>query len=272
MLRLALFPPPPQEYRYEVKQLDLGRFGKVDYARWMHPGWTLDVPSEALVAGLRQFIAEGDVCLDIGAHQGDTAVPIALACGASGAVIALEPNPHVFPVLEENSRLNPDRQRIVPLPFAATPTDGPVTFWYSDPGFHNGGSHAGLPRWRHSHMMPLTVEGRAIVPLLERECGDLIGRLRYVKVDAEGADLQILYDLRPLLMSRRPHIRAEVFRKYDADHRREMHDFLTGLGYDVFRYVEPQIFGERLGRDDMLKAKTFDIIAAPRQTAGPRPA
>ena len=77
--------------------------------------------------------------IDIGAHTGDTTVPMALAVGKSGLVLALEPNKYVYKIVEKNASLNRAHTNIIPVCFAATSEDGDFTFNYSDASFNNGG-------------------------------------------------------------------------------------------------------------------------------------
>ena len=53
----------------------------------------------------------GDAAIDIGAHTGDTALPVALAVGPQGAVFALEPNPFTYKVLIANAGLNREKDQ-----------------------------------------------------------------------------------------------------------------------------------------------------------------
>lgn len=87
----------------------------------------------------RQYSKSSGLAIDIGAHTGDTTVPMALAIGPKGTVLAFEPNPHVFRVLQKNSELNRSKTNIVPLCFAATDHDGEFEFNYSDASYCNGG-------------------------------------------------------------------------------------------------------------------------------------
>lgn len=256
--------PRPKTYPYDVATVELVGDGTVEYARWLHPAEKPKAPEAAAVAELRRYIAPGDVAVDIGAHTGDTTVPMALAAGPDGCVLALEPNRYVFPVLEENARLNRDRTRIVPLMFAATPHAGEFDFNYSDAGFCNGGMHDGIGRWRHAHAFRLRVRGENLQDYLEREHPELARRLRFVKVDAEGFDHAILASIEGLLRRRRPYIRAEVFKHLDLERRRAFYDFLTGLGYDVYRVESDANYrGEPLGRDDLMKRRHYDVFCIP---------
>ncbi len=66
---------------------------------------------------------------------------MALAVGRSGCVLALEPNPFVYHVLEKNARANRSAANIIPMMAAATEKEGFMQFAYSDSGFCNGGRH-----------------------------------------------------------------------------------------------------------------------------------
>ncbi len=145
----------PREYPHVVDTFIRPRDGTVQLARWLHPGERPKAITQKSVDALRSFLHEGDVAIDIGAHTGDSTVPMALAVGPRGSVFALEPNPYVFKVLAVNAALNPSKTRIVPLMFAAMPQDGEFEFEYSDAGYCNGGLHEGISRWTHGHFSKL---------------------------------------------------------------------------------------------------------------------
>ena len=108
------------EYGYEVKTFSLPGLGQVQYAQWLHP---LEGSKEITTRQLDFFkshLKPGGLAIDIGAHTGDTTVPMALAVGKDGLVLGLEPNGYVFKILKKNAELNPQLTHIVPLPFAAT--------------------------------------------------------------------------------------------------------------------------------------------------------
>jgi FkbM family methyltransferase len=259
--------PKLRTYGCEVKMAGLPIDGDIEYAQWLHPR-TRDNPcpfGQEIVTELRRFIRPGDFALDIGAHTGDSTVPIALAAGAGGCVLALEPNPYVFPVLSKTAALNRDKTNIVPLNFAATREDGDMVFEYSDPGFCNGGRHEGINRWRHSHAFPLTVHGRNLDGYLRANHGDLLPRLRYIKVDAEGYDLAILQTLEDLIAAHAPYIKAEVFKHTNQSRRVELLLFLQRHGYAVHHIEsESRYQGEAVGMADVMRWSHFDIFCIPQ--------
>jgi FkbM family methyltransferase len=257
-----------REYGFEVRSFDLGRHGVVAYAQWLHPFEKPKTFSAADVDGLRRFIRPGDTAIDVGAHTGDTALPMALACGAEGLVIACEPNPHVFRVLEENARLNPGRTRIEPLNFAATEEDGTFVFHYWDASFGNGGNLSRLHNQRHGHRYPLEVEGRNLERYLRARFAPRLARLSFVKTDAEGYDKDVLRSMRGILTEFRPVVVCEVHKKLDRSERAELFGVLDGAGYELHRQragADP--IGERVAVCDLTRWPRFDLVALPRERA-----
>jgi FkbM family methyltransferase len=238
--------------------------GIVKYAQWLHPN---DLPkqiTQAAVDGLRQFISPGDFVIDIGAHSGDTTVPMALAAGPGGCTLALEPNPYVYRVLAVNAALNRHKTNIVPHCLAATERDGEFVFHYSDASFCNGGfkTQQRWPFFRRKY--PLAIQGRNLQRLLAGEFAPWLPKLSYIKVDAEGYDRAILATILPILRDSRPVIRTEVFRKLIASERFALFDLLAGANYRTYRYggeINPR--GKLLERREMTREKHFDILAIP---------
>jgi FkbM family methyltransferase len=255
----------PKTYGCDIRRFDLRSDGSVDYAQWLHPGESPKTIRQEEVDQLRRFIRPGDVVIDIGAHSGDSTIPLALAAGPSGCVLALEPNPYVFPVLEKNATLNRDRTTIVALNFAATAEPGTVTFEYSDAGFCNGGRHEGISRWRHGHAFPLTVRGEHLPSWLAAHQPGLIDRIRFIKVDAEGYDLTVLRSMSGLIDRLKPFIRAEVYRHLAREPREALLEFFLSRGYDVHRIDDDSHYqGARVTTGDVMRWRHFDVFAAPR--------
>lgn len=253
---------PFREWGSEIKEARLPREGIVEYARWLHPLDRTPAPTQEEVDGLRQFIRPGDFAIDVGAYTGDTALAIALAAGPSGAVLALEPNRYVYKILERNASLNPGRTRIIPRCFAATEGNSTFTFHYSDPSFCNGGAGAPSPWKLLKRRYPLEVQGKNLLAVLYQEFGDLLPRLSFIKVDAEGFDRSVLASIQPVIAKYKPTIRAEVFRKLSVGERQSLFELLASSGHRVHRYeggASPA--GRLLAAGDMGHAKHFDVLA-----------
>lgn len=253
-------------YGFEIRTFHLPEDGAVQYAQWQHPK---DAPKSICqedVTALRRFVREGDLVIDIGAHTGDTTVPLALAAGRSGCTLALEPNPYVFTVLRQNAGLNRDKTHIVPLDFAATDTDGTFTFHYSDGGYCNGGFLSQIQDQRHGHRQPLAVRGKNLDCYLRQHYAALLPRLSYIKVDTEGYDRQVLASMRSILQEFRPVIVCEVLGRLVPEERAALYELLDQAGYDCYkRESTADLQGPRILGSDMTRWKHFDILALPRR-------
>lgn len=258
--------PRAREYPFALTNFQLERDGTVGFAQWQHPGalrWKTDI-TQAMVDEARRYIRPGDTAIDIGAHAGDSTLPLALAAGPTGSVFALEPNPYVFKVLLATTALNRRSTNIYPLMFAAAPEDGEIEFEYSDAGFCNGGRHEGMERWTHAHFFTLRVTGRNLERFLEREFPVAAAQLRFVKVDAEGFDRTVVGTLRALLARTRPFVRSEIFKHSPDAERAGFWRDLREMGYRVHRFVsDVEYRGEELAERDMTKWRHFDIFAVP---------
>jgi FkbM family methyltransferase len=236
-------------------------------ARWLHPGEESKVITQASIDALRMFLRPGDVAIDIGAHTGDSTLPIALAVGASGTVFALEPNRYVFKVLAQNASLNPSKAHIVPLMFAAMPHDGEFDFKYTDEGFCNGGFLQSISSWRHGNFSTLRVQGRHLLRYLESHAPDALARLRYIKCDTEGFDRQIMGTLAGAITASRPYIKSEIYKHLPTAERTRHFDDLRAWGYRVFKCEEQPYRGEELFRRDVDRWPHYDIFAIPEELA-----
>jgi FkbM family methyltransferase len=261
------FRRPPREYPAEVSDVVLSG-GTVRFARWLHPGERHKTVTQESVDALRDFLQEGDVAIDIGAHTGDSTLPMALRTGPSGTVFALEPNPYVFKVLELNAGLNPALTRIVPLMFAAMPADGEFEFEYSDEGYCNGGFHQAVSAWTHGHFSKLRVQGRNLLEYLRAEAPDALAKVRFVKIDTEGFDRSVAGTLRDLLERSRPYLKTEIYKHMPAAERAGYFDDLRRLRYRLYKCGDVEYRGEALRHAaDLSKWRHFDVFGVPEELA-----
>ena len=251
-----------------VEALDLPEEGRLEVARWSHPGAYRIAPAQvqAAVDQLRRFLRAGDVAIDIGAHAGDTTIPIALAVGPAGTVLAFEPNPYVFPVLQRNASLNPGKTNIMPLMCAAMRADGQYEFQYGEEGYCNGGYHEGMSKWLHGSAFKVRVAGRNVQDFLTRSHPDLIARLRFIKVDTEGFDLAVLETLEELIRKQRPFLQVEMFslRKSSPEYRVKLFEFLVEHEYEVHRMESAANFlGDLVTRENLMRWNVYDVFCVP---------
>lgn len=252
------------EYGYEINKVQLVDEGTIDYARWKHPFYDTDSITQQKVNFYKKYIKPGSLVVDIGAHEGDTTVPMALAAGKEGIVIGLEPNPHVFPVLEANAKLNPDKVKIVPLNFAATAEDGEFTFGSGDASFGNGGIVGFSTNISKNVRYSFNVTGKNLDHYLRNNYKEQLAGLAFIKTDAEGYDKEILKSIRSIIQEFRPVIVSECFKQLNGDERIELYNFFSELNYKVHVLLDfsgtPPL---PITMANMNDRKHFDILALP---------
>ena len=266
--------PKLREYPFDISSFTLPKDGEIGFARWRHPsarrreqsggGFKLTQP---MVDSLRAFLEPGDVAIDIGAHTGDSTLPIALAVGTEGAVFALEPNLYAYKVLLANSALNRTKTNIFPLNIAATPEDGSFEFEYSDPGFCNGGLHAGIDSWKHAHFFKLKVTGRNVANFLSANFPEEAKRVRYIKIDTEGFDRAVASSMRNVLVQQRPYLKTEMYKHTPESERRGYYHDLRELGYTLYKVEseEEDYRAKPLNEADVMKWSHYDVFAVPER-------
>ncbi|HUK34340.1 MAG TPA: FkbM family methyltransferase [Vicinamibacterales bacterium] len=252
-----------REYPIELFDITLTD-ADIRFARWLHPLEREKTVTQESVDALRRFLRPGDVAIDIGAHTGDSTLPMALAVGVEGTVFALEPNPYVFKVLELNATLNPASTHIVPLMFAAMTQDGEYEFEYSDQGFCNGGFHASVSAWTHGHFSRLRVQGRNLFDYLRIHAPDALSKVTFVKIDTEGFDRAVVATLSDLLKAARPYLKTEIYKHMPEAEREGYFDDLRRLGYRLYKCGDVEYRGEELrSPGDLSRWRHFDVFAVP---------
>lgn len=137
----------------------------------------------------REVLRDGDLAFDVGAHLGYFSILMATAVGASGRIVSFEADPGLHEALEENVRRNraliPSDIRIVEQAIGSR--IGTTSF--------ATGSHS--TRGRLSDGGDLEVEVTTLDAAVEQ-----FGTPRFVKVDVEGSEVDVLTAAPRLLAAR----------------------------------------------------------------------
>jgi FkbM family methyltransferase len=263
------------EYGYDLKTFHLEDEGKIEYAQWLHPYDQPKIITQNVVDFYKAYSRPGTLVIDIGAHTGDTTLPMALANGVSGTTLGLEPNPYVFKILAKNASLNTDKTNIIPLCFAATDRDGEFEFHYSDASFCNGGNFQSLQTKKNRHKYLLKVQGRNLTNVLREEYADILGTLSLVKVDAEGYDKEVIRSIKPILLETKPFIISECNKYLNEEERSDLFHVIADMGYALYKLktindnLTLEIVNENFkstligNAADMSNWSHFDFVAIP---------
>ena len=198
------------------------------------------------LAMLRSLLRANDVVLDIGAHIGTFAIPIAMACERTVRVFAFEPQPDVYALLEKNVMLNGLEAQISLS--CGIVFDRPQSFQrLADQGLpprrlpnivSNTGATAFVPTTEPGapdHEGPQVFVIDAMI-----RAGALPARIDLVKVDTEGAELSGLRSCTDLIGRELPvlyvEINAAALQRFNTSVD-DIDRFLHAFGYHYFRNI-----------------------------------
>lgn len=147
----------------------------------------------------RERLKGGNVVIDIGAHIGLFSVVAGRLVGAPGRVFAFEPTPSTRDVLERTVQLNGLEDRIEVRGEAVARASGTATFFDTgDPGSNANSLVASTDRHRHE----LQVGTTSLDDFVKARSIDV----DFIKVDAEGNELDVLRGGEKFLREQRPAI------------------------------------------------------------------
>jgi len=223
-----------QQYGTRVDSFRLRGGETVEFANWLNPLVKPKEITQSEIDFFRKYIRPGSFCIDIGANIGDKTVPMAIAAGAEGLVLGVDPNPTVFQVLEVNSRLNAGRANIEPVQLAATATNKQFYFASSEASMSNGGliedpNDPYHGKFKHKDPIP----GVNLAEYLQETHAEWLPKLSLIKIDAEGLDYFILKTLIPLVEKYRPTIVMEVYNRLTDQTRSEIFALLKSFDYTI---------------------------------------
>ncbi len=254
--------------KYEFRQVEfkLKDEGSVQYAQWLHPGEFGNEIKQEYVDFFKTYIKKGDFVVDIGANEGDTTVPMALAAGVEGTTLGLEPNPHVFKVLEANAKLNKNLTNIIPLNFAATAEDGEFTFGSGDPSYGNGGIVGFTYNKKRNVRYTFNVKGKNLHNYLLANHADVLPALTFIKIDTEGYDKEIIKSIPGVIDQYRPYMLVECFGPSLKEEKLELYDLLTSKKYSLYKIDDFNLTTKiRIEREQAAPKKTYNILAIPQE-------
>ena len=147
-----------------------------------------------VTAAFTRSLSPGDTCVDIGAHIGYYTLLASTLVGPGGHVYAFEPSPSNYRALRANLSRN-RVSNVTAIQAAVADTAGTAEL-YEGPGTNTGGATLrGVLADRRGGRHPVRVEVRPIAAAIpEAE----FARIRVVKIDVEGAEVDVLRSLAPV--------------------------------------------------------------------------
>jgi FkbM family methyltransferase len=198
-----------------------------------------------VTALFRRLLSAGDVCIDVGANIGYFTLLAARLVGPSGHVYAFEPGPRAYPALRANLELN-GATNVTVIEAAAGEAEGEALLSAPAPG---NLASASLRR---------SGPGSTVVPVRRIDSAvraDDLARVRLVKIDVEGYEIEVLKGLEGLFEAgARPAIVVEVNPAADGDGY--LAAFCVEHGLEAHHLVDPGLFA---GSDWELRLEPLSI-------------
>lgn len=182
-----------------------------------------------------KIVGPGMTVIEVGANIGAHTIPLALQVGPTGKVIAFEPQRLCFQLLCANAALN-QLTNVVAHPYAVSVSDfgreRTITMPVYEPrqSFNFGGVPAGsmnLPNYVPIESVPVVSLDEQISPL---------DHCRFLKLDVEGWEADVLRGAQALFLAERPVIYCENDRR---DRSEELVGLLRSYGYDLYWHLPP---------------------------------
>jgi FkbM family methyltransferase len=168
---------------------------------------------------IRQFVAAGDVVYDIGANIGYVSLSLAKRVGPQGRVIAFEPFPRSIAAFSKNIEIN-SLGNVQLLEFAASDHAGTAAIrLLENPATASLVWHRDNPA--ASEVLVRTVPIDTLV-----DAGEL-PHPKFVKIDVEGSEGEVLHGMRKTIAGARP----ILFIECSELGREKSWKLLTELGY-----------------------------------------
>ena len=169
-------------------------------------------------------IQSGETAIDVGAYIGYYTLLLAKHVGPSGRVIAFEPLPENFRVLSENIELN-SLQNVIAENKAVAHQSG-VAMLYR--GY-------GGPLSLTSSIVDVSGEGLEVQAIsLDEYLSHNRERVAFVKIDAEGAEVQVLEGMKRILKEDRPFVVVELSHVDRYEDKHPVLLLLSNFGYTFY--------------------------------------
>lgn len=179
--------------------------------------------------------------LDIGVNIGQTLIKFR-SIDTNSPYIGLEPNPLAVAYVSKLIQINNFKNCTI-LPVGISDQNKVLELnIYSDSDYDSGASI--ISDFRDQS----TIKKKLYVPIYDMECLQQtisFDKVSLIKIDVEGAELEVLKSLTPLLKERRPSIVTEILPVYDAEknttrksRQDQIEELVQSIDYSIYRILK----------------------------------
>ncbi|HEV3165923.1 MAG TPA: FkbM family methyltransferase [Isosphaeraceae bacterium] len=180
---------------------------------------------------LREWCRPGDTVMDAGSHLGLFTVCMSRLVGPSGRVLAYEPTPHTCAVLRETVRINHCESNVLVQNKAVAKGQGCASFFETGDVVSNANSLVRNKRSKREIAVETVSIDQEVPP----------GRnVRLLKIDVEGAELDVLRGACRTLASSRPLVHLSLHPAQIRENGGTMEEV-----WDLLRDFRMEVFHDR---------------------------
>lgn len=211
---------------------------------------------------MSSFLAEGDTFIDVGANQGTFSIIGSHLVGASGTVIAVEPQPSLAAIVRQSLAISPVNRYDV-LNVALGQEEGEVRFFVPKHDSGTAGIHETWSGQDEADFYTVPMRRFDEVAAWTTYTGDT-----FIKLDCEGSELLFLKGAEQMIRGLRPVIYMEINPKAMAAAGIAMSSLraeLARLGYTT--YCEPTSIDSEHPLSALHTEHQYDILLRPTRPA-----
>ncbi len=213
-----------------------------------------DVP---IVRVIQDLLKPGMTFIDVGAHVGQYSLLASGLVGREGTVHSFEPEPETFALLQHNIRIN-GLQNVHLIRCALAKSSKDVELYVARP---DNIGQTSLRQPNNFSGVRVKVQCRTLDDYAE-EHG--IDRIHLIKIDVEGAELDVLLGARGILSRNpKPHIIIEFWEEFLQAYGSscaQVAEFLQNSGYNLFWIGEKGLTPYL----PLKNAELFNVLGVPR--------
>jgi FkbM family methyltransferase len=187
---------------------------------------------------VRRVLKDGDSAIDVGGHIGFFTMQMAAMVGRGGRVYAFEPFDANADLLERSIAENEFGDRILFQRAAAGAASGTAVLTFPVETLNSGGAYL-LRRGS----APLEGNLKKDVPIVALDALDMRRPVRFIKIDVEGAEPQVIRGATKMLKEDRPVILSELhptqLERASGVTADEFLAEMRGLGYRAHQITSP---------------------------------
>jgi FkbM family methyltransferase len=210
-----------------------------------------------IVRVIQELLKPGMTFVDVGAHVGEYSLLASGLVGSGGAVHSFEPEPETFALLQHNVLTN-DLRNVRLLRCALAKSSQDTELYVARP---DNIGQTSLRQPNNFSGVRVKVQCRT---LDDYEAAHGVDRIHLIKIDVEGAELEVLLGARSILSRNpKPHVIIEFWEEFLQAYGSscaQVAEFLQGSGYNLFWIGETGLTPYL----PLKNAELFNVLGVPR--------